>query len=158
MKTTRILFVCLGNICRSPAAEAIFKKIAEKYQLPAEVDSAGTSAWHEGEKADARMRMHARERGYNITSVSRKFKSSDFDDFDMVIAMDESNYYDLKQLALTPEHKAKIFRMGDFFNHAGYGYIPDPYYGGDAGFKLVIDLLEKGSKGLVSHIKKGLAP
>jgi protein-tyrosine phosphatase len=153
MKTTRILFVCLGNICRSPAAEAIFQKIAEKKQLPVEVDSAGTSAWHAGEKADARMRQHAKERGYNITSLSRKVQPSDFDDFDMIIAMDDNNYYDLKSMAQTLEHEKKIFRMGDFFNHKGYDYIPDPYYGGDAGFKLVIDLLEKGSKGLADHLK-----
>jgi protein-tyrosine phosphatase len=154
MKTTRILFVCLGNICRSPAAEAIFEKIAEKSQLPVEVDSAGTSAWHAGEKADARMRRHAKERGYNITSTSRKFIVSDFDDFDMIIAMDENNYYDLKSMAPTTDHVGKIYRMSDFFNHSGYDYIPDPYYGGDAGFELVIDLLEKGSKGLIEHMRK----
>jgi protein-tyrosine phosphatase len=154
MKTTRILFVCLGNICRSPAAEAIFLKIAEKKQLPVHVDSAGTSAWHAGEKADARMRRHTKERGYNITSTSRKFIVSDFDDFDMIIAMDNNNYFDLKSMAQNIEHEKKIFRMSDFFNHSGYDYIPDPYYGGDAGFKLVIDLLEKGSKGLIDHIRK----
>jgi len=154
MKTTRILFVCLGNICRSPAAEAIFQKIAEKAQLPVQVDSAGTSAWHAGEKADARMRRHAKERGYQITSLSRKFQASDFDDFDMIIAMDNNNYFDLKSLEQNIEHEKKIFRMSDFFNHSGYDYIPDPYYGGDAGFELVIDLLEKGSKGLIDYIRK----
>ena len=153
MKAARILFVCLGNICRSPAAEAIFLKIAEKYKLPVDVDSAGTSAWHEGEKADARMRRHAKERGYNITSVSRKVQSSDFDDFDMIIAMDDNNYYDLKSMAQTLEHEEKIYRMSNFFSHKVYDYIPDPYYGGDAGFELVIDLLEKGSNGLVDHLK-----
>ncbi|HHN48656.1 MAG TPA: low molecular weight phosphotyrosine protein phosphatase [Bacteroidales bacterium] len=154
MKTIRILFVCLGNICRSPAAEAIFKKIAEKNNLSAMVDSAGTSAWHEGEKADARMRMHAGKQGYNITSVSRKFRPEDFEDFDMIIAMDDNNYFDLKNLAQTPEHESKILRMGDFFDHPAYNYVPDPYYGGDEGFKLVIKLLEKGSKELVNKIKK----
>lgn len=154
MKTTRILFVCLGNICRSPAAEAIFQKIAEKKQLPVEVDSAGTSAWHAGEKADARMRRHAKEHGYNITSTARKFIVSDFDDFDMIIAMDDNNYHDLKSVAQSIVHEKKIFRMSDFFNHHEYDYIPDPYYGGDAGFELVIDLLEKGSKGLIDYIRK----
>lgn len=157
MKTTRILFVCLGNICRSPAAEAIFQKIAEKKQLPVEVDSAGTSAWHSGEKADARMRRHAKERGYYITSLSRKVQPSDFDDFDMIIAMDDNNYFDLKSMAQNIEHEKKIFRIGDFFNHSGYDYIPDPYFGGDEGFKLVIDLLEKGSRGLIEHIKKSIS-
>ena len=118
------------------------------------VDSAGTSAWHEGEKADARMRMHAGKQGYNITSVSRKFRPEDFEDFDMIIAMDDNNYFDLKNLAQTPEHESKILRMGDFFDHPAYNYVPDPYYGGDEGFKLVIKLLEKGSKELVNKIKK----
>jgi protein-tyrosine phosphatase len=154
MKTTRILFVCLGNICRSPAAEAIFKKIAEKNHLPVVVESAGTSAWHEGEKADARMRMHAGKQGYNITSISRKFRTNDFEDFDMIIAMDDNNFFDLKQMVQNPEHQNKIFRMGDFFDHSAYNYVPDPYYGGDEGFKLVIKLLEKGSKELVHKIKK----
>lgn len=154
MKTTRILFVCLGNICRSPAAEAIFIKIAKQKQLPVTVDSAGTSAWHAGEKADARMRRHAKERGYNITSLSRKVQPSDFDDFDMIIAMDDNNYYDLKSMAQTTDHEEIIFHMGDFFDHKGFNYIPDPYYGGDEGFKLVIDLLEKGSKGLIEYIRK----
>jgi len=157
MKTTRILFVCLGNICRSPAAEAVFLKIAEKKGLPVQVDSAGTSAWHEGEKADARMRRYAKERGYNITSISRKFRTSDFDEFDMIIAMDDNNYYDMKSLAQTNDHEKKLFRMGDFTEHPVYNYIPDPYYGGDEGFKLVIDLLEKGSKRLVDHMKNDKA-
>lgn len=154
MEPKKILFVCLGNICRSPAAEAIFKKIAEKKRLPVEVDSAGTSAWHEGEKADARMRMHARDRGYNITSISRKFKLSDFDNFDLIVAMDENNHYDLKKLATNPDHIAKICRMADFLFKSRYGEIPDPYYGGDEGFMLVIKLLEEGSENLIDFIRK----
>lgn len=157
MEPKKILFVCLGNICRSPAAEAIFKKIAEQKQLPVVVDSAGTSAWHEGEKADARMRMLTRDRGYNITSISRKFKNSDFDDFDMIIAMDENNHYDLKKLAGSPDHTAKIYRMSDFLLKSQYGEIPDPYYGGDEGFKLVIKLLEESSENLVDTIRKELS-
>lgn len=152
MNTKRILFVCLGNICRSPAAEAVFQKIAEKKGLPVEVNSAGTSAWHEGEKADARMRRHAKDRGYNITSISRKFRLSDFDDFDMIVAMDDNNYFDLKSLARTTDDMQKVHRMRDFFSRSDFDYIPDPYYGGDAGFKLVIDLLEDGSKGLIRFI------
>jgi protein-tyrosine phosphatase len=154
MKIKRILFVCLGNICRSPAAEAIFKKIADDIKLEVEVDSAGTSAWHAGERADARMRKHARERGYNITSLSRAFdEKTDFDNFDMIIAMDDSNYHTLKDMARTSDEELKIIRMGEFIIKSGYDYIPDPYYGGDAGFELVIDLLEKGSTALLKQLK-----
>lgn len=153
MKTKRILFVCLGNICRSPAAEAIFRKIAFNKKINVEVDSAGTSAWHEGEKADQRMRRHANERGYDITSISRKFRTSDFDNFDMIIAMDDSNYFDLKSAARTLDDVKKIHRMRDFFSRSDFDHIPDPYYGGDAGFTLVIDLLEEGANGLVKHLQ-----
>lgn len=155
MKIKRILFVCLGNICRSPAAEAIFKKMADDIKLEVEVDSAGTSAWHAGEKADSRMRMHARQRGYEITSISRGFDAeSDFDRFDMVIAMDDNNYFDLKQLARTTEEEEKIYRMRDFLAKSRYDHIPDPYYGGGEGFKMVIDLLEEGSEGLTGFLRK----
>jgi len=153
MKTKRILFVCLGNICRSPAAEAIVKKVASNSNINIFVDSAGTSAWHEGERADLRMRHHAKERGYDITSISRKFKTSDFDDFDMIIAMDNSNYFDLKSKARTPDDVKKIHRMSDFFSKSDFDHIPDPYYGGDAGFKLVIDLLEEGANGLIKYLQ-----
>jgi protein-tyrosine phosphatase len=150
-----LLFVCLGNICRSPAAEAIFKKMADDARLEVEVDSAGTSAWHEGERADARMRKHARERGYNITSVSRAFnEKKDFDEFDMIIAMDDNNFYNLKELAQNQEEEEKIFRMRDFLSKSGFDHIPDPYYGGADGFDLVIDLLEEGSIGLKNYLSK----
>ncbi len=155
MEAKRILFVCLGNICRSPAAETIFKKLASEKGIPVIVDSAGTSAWHEGEKADYRMRCYAKERGYTITSVSRKVTLSDFDDFDMIVAMDENNYFDLCLLTLDPEKRKKIFRMSKFIRKSGYSEIPDPYYGGYEGFKLVVDLLEDGSKKIIEFLKKG---
>jgi len=98
---TRILFVCLGNICRSPSAEAIFREYANRNQLDVEVDSAGTSAWHQGEKADHRMRQSALKRGYNITSLSRPFVRSDFELFDLIVAMDDQNFHDLNDKALT---------------------------------------------------------
>ncbi len=155
METKRILFVCLGNICRSPAAEAIFLKTAQNNGLAVEVDSAGTSAWHAGELADARMRKHARARDYNITSISRGFDPlTDFDDFDMVIAMDDNNYYDLKKQARTTDQEQKIYRMRDFFLKSDFDHIPDPYYGGADGFDLVIDLLEDASEGMVKQLKK----
>jgi protein-tyrosine phosphatase len=153
-KIFRILFVCLGNICRSPAAEAIFKSFAEKEGLPVFVDSAGTSGWHEGEKADSRMRAHARKHGYEITSISRPFRrSSDFDQFDIIVPMDDSNFYDLKEQAKTIEESEKIVHISDFIAGSGYSYIPDPYYGGEEGFLLVIKLLEKASARLVADLR-----
>ncbi len=155
MDKKRILFVCLGNICRSPAAEGIFAKKAAEKGLKLKIDSAGTSAWHQGEKADARMRKHARERGYDLSSISRRFDArSDFDAFDLIIAMDDQNYYDLMEQARTPEEEEKIHRMRDFLKNQAYDHIPDPYYGGASGFDLVIDLLEEGAESLLDYIKE----
>lgn len=153
MKNHRILFVCLGNICRSPAAEAIFLQMAREQGLNVEVDSAGTSAWHAGEKADARMRKHASERGYTITSISRAFRRDDFEQFDMIIAMDDQNFFNLRSEARSTDDEAKIYRMRDFFVEKDFDHIPDPYYGGSKGFDLVIDLLEDASQGLLNKLK-----
>jgi protein-tyrosine phosphatase len=152
---TRILFVCLGNICRSPAAETIFKAIATKHRLNVVVDSAGTSAWHEGELTDHRMRESMQRYGYKATSLSRPFRpEKDFDAFDMIIAMDELNYIDIRQLARNETDEKKIFKMKDFFINQAAEFIPDPYYSGPSGFDLVITLLEDASQGLVNHLKE----
>ncbi len=150
----RLLFVCLGNICRSPAAEAIVAKMADEKGLNLEVDSAGTSAWHAGERADRRMRLTARERGYNITSISRPFIPSDFEEFDMIIAMDDQNYFHLREQARTQQEVEKIFRMREFFKDQSFDHVPDPYYGGADGFNQVIDLLEGASVNLIDHLSK----
>ena len=152
---TRILFVCLGNICRSPAAETIFKAVATKHKLNVVVDSAGTSAWHEGELTDHRMRESLQKYGYKATSLSRPFRpETDFDDFDMIIAMDELNFIDIQQLARNETDEKKLFKMKDFFIGQKADFIPDPYYSGPSGFDLVINLLEDASQGLVNHIKE----
>ncbi|MBK9291914.1 MAG: low molecular weight phosphotyrosine protein phosphatase [Bacteroidetes bacterium] len=151
-KPYRVLFVCLGNICRSPAAEGIFKRIAYERGLNVEVDSAGTSGWHEGEAADSRMRRAARQRGYELTSISRPVRRSDFGRFDLIVAMDDSNYFNLREMATNKEEEDKIVRMADFLDRKDYDHIPDPYYGGTEGFNLVIDLLEEASENLADEI------
>jgi protein-tyrosine phosphatase len=152
----KVLFVCLGNICRSPSAEAIFRGFAKKKNLgdQFEIDSAGTSGYHQGEPADARMRRHASKRGYQLTSLSRRFDPErDFDDFDIIIAMDRDNLHDLRQMARNETDEEKLFLMTDFSSAYDYDHVPDPYYGGDQGFELVIDLLEDASDGLFRHLK-----
>ncbi len=150
-----ILFVCLGNICRSPSAEAVFKHLVEKRGENGQffIDSAGTSAWHAGEKADARMRRHAKKRGIELTSISRKFVPEDFDRFDYIIAMDRENMDEMKRMARNKNDLDKLHMMTDFSQKFNYHEIPDPYYGGDEGFELVLDLLEDANKGLLEHIK-----
>lgn len=155
-KKIKVLFVCLGNICRSPSAEAIFRDYVEKkgFGKIFEIDSAGTSGYHQGEPADSRMRRHTSKRGYKLTSLSRKFEpDSDFDHFDMIVAMDRDNLHDLKQMARSKEDEKKLYLMTDFSTEFDYNYVPDPYYGGDQGFELVIDLLEDASSGLFNHLK-----
>ncbi len=151
MKKYRILFVCLGNICRSPSAEAVFRayvKKAGKEDL-FEIDSAGTSDWHEGERADKRMQKHAVKRGYNLTGRSRPFRSqTDFDRFDLIVAMDDNNYHNLKDQARSIEEENRIVKMTDFSSQFNYDHVPDPYYGGDDGFEVVLDILEDASEGL----------
>lgn len=150
----RLLFVCLGNICRSPSAEAVMKKLVAEAGLSdrIEVDSAGITGYHEGEPADRRMRGPAARRGYRLDSVSRPVRLSDFYDFDLLIGMDDRNVEDLKRMAPDVETAAKVRRMTDYSRTRLHDYVPDPYYGGASGFELVLDLLEDACEGLLTTL------
>lgn len=151
----RLLFVCLGNICRSPSAEAVMKKLVKEAGLEnrIEIDSAGILGYHEGEMADSRMRAHAARRGYKLDSLSRPIRTEDFFNFDLIIGMDNRNMDDLRQKAPDLESVAKIHQMTEYSHNKLYDYVPDPYYGGDSGFELVLDLLEEACHGLLETIK-----
>lgn len=153
----KILFVCLGNICRSPSAEAVFNSLIEKNDLKSAMscDSAGTEAYHVGQKADYRMRQFAQKRGYHLTSISRRVDSdSDFDQFDYIIGMDRQNVRDLKSIARNENDRKKIFLMTDLCIKPRFDSVPDPYYGGDAGFELVLDILEDACDGLLRKLQE----
>ncbi len=158
MDKTKILFVCLGNICRSPSAEAVMKAIVERNGIANqfEIDSAGITGYHAGDSADERMQRHAIQRGYNLTSISRQVKAPiDFDYFDYIIGMDGQNMDDLLYLAKDEQHRNKISRMTDYCTEHSNTSVPDPYYGGAAGFELVLDILEDACQGLLKHLKDG---
>ena len=156
MAKKKILFVCLGNICRSPAAEAVMTRLLKNNNLvdSVEVDSAGTIDYHEGEPADARMRVYAEKRGYKLNSVARKFNPDiDFEKFDYIITMDNSNLEEVKALDLDNKFIKKIYRMVDFSKYYDEAEIPDPYYGGREGFENVLDILEDAAQGLLEKLE-----
>ncbi|MBL1212212.1 MAG: low molecular weight phosphotyrosine protein phosphatase [Ignavibacteriae bacterium] len=154
----KILFVCLGNICRSPSGEAVMNELIRRENLQDKIscDSAGTIAYHEGNPADSRMKTHAIKRGYNLTSMARKFNEADFEKFDYIIAMDESNYNDLLSYDINNKYKSKIFMMTDFSTNNNFAEVPDPYYGGPEGFETVLDILEDTCAGLLEDVKTKL--
>lgn len=155
----KILFVCMGNICRSAAAEAVLKKYIADKGLKDEyfVDSAGVIGCHVGESADRRMIAAAAERGYVVDSIARRVSSQDFDRFDKVIAMDNSNVSDLRTLCRTYEHNTKLCKLTDFssakfFEKYKMTEVPDPYYGGADGFTLVLDMLEDAMPQILARV------
>lgn len=154
----RLLFVCMGNICRSPAAEGLMIDLVKRNGFESQItcDSAGTLGYHEGALPDARMRKHALSRGIELSSRARKFVKEDFENFDYILAMDNDNFSNI--LALDPQgkYKNKVFMMTDFCKGRPEKEVPDPYYGGATGFDHVLDILENATKGLLEKVKAKL--
>ena len=146
MDKLSVLFVCLGNICRSPAAEAIFRNLINDKGIGNKfiVDSAGTGSWHVGKKADSRMRFAANQRNINITSNARQIKKEDFSEFKYILVMDDSNFKNVTDFKnrVKGSDFAKILKIQDFSSIFNEKEVPDPYFGGDAGFDHVLDILE----------------
>lgn len=153
MTSQKILFVCLGNICRSPAAEGVLRSMCRVEGLDDlfEIDSAGTYGGHAGEPSDPRMREAAYSRGYHLTHRSRQITIDDFEIFDRIIVMDDSNYHNVHRLAPSPEAARKIERFAELVHSIpDVHYVPDPYYEGRAGFYHVLDILEDGCRTLIT--------
>jgi protein-tyrosine phosphatase len=148
----RILFVCLGNICRSPAAEGVMRAKARERDISVYIESAGTGAWHVGNPPDARMIKAAARRGYDLSHQrARKVADSDFFEFDYLLAMDLSNHTDLLDLA--PPNRECDIRLFLDFADCQERETPDPYYGGDQGFEHVLDLIERGADSFLDHLE-----
>jgi protein-tyrosine phosphatase len=147
---TRILFVCLGNICRSPTAEGVMRRLVEEEGLEdqIEIDSAGTGGWHVGAPPDQRATEAARRRGTTLSGAARRFDPADFDRFDLILAMDAENKRDLLALAPDDEARAKV----RLFLSGGRD-VPDPYYGGAGGFEEVLDLVEEAARELLAEVR-----
>ena len=152
----KVLFVCLGNICRSSTAEGVMLHLLKEAGMEKEVmiDSAGMLSYHQGELPDSRMRAHAAKRGYNLVHRSRPVTTDDFDKFDLILGMDDRNIDDLRDKAPSTEALKKIGRMTDYCRRMPADHVPDPYYGGSEGFEYVLDVLEDACGGLLEELKK----
>ncbi len=150
---TRVLFVCMGNICRSPAAEIVFSHLIEDAGLKGKIehDSAGTIGYHQGNPPDPRMRTHLTAQGYRVFGTARPIRAKDLQDFDWILVMDEENERDVRKLDPQGIHAKKIRRFTDFCRHHSIDHVPDPYYGGDEGFTKVIDLVEDACAGWIEQ-------
>lgn len=148
-----VLFVCLGNICRSPTAHAVFRQKVKDAGILVEIESAGTSAYHEGAKPDPRSIAAGKKRNYDFSGIeSRKIRDEDFEHYDYILAMDNDNLASLlNQCPSEYQHKVKLF-LTFAENYGDTDEVPDPYYGGAAGFELVLDLIEDASKGLLQAL------
>lgn len=156
MDKTKILFICLGNICRSPAAHAVMQAYVDEAGLTGAfvIDSAGIGPWHVGQLPDRRMRQHGARRGYKVDHVARQLDAPhDFDAFDYIVVMDEENYRNVAAQARDDADRRKVIRMADsFVRYKGRRSVPDPYYGGASDFELALDLVEDGCRGLLDKL------
>lgn len=152
----KVLFVCMGNICRSPAAEGVMLHMLRQNGLEKQVqiDSAGTGGWHSGNRADERMRKHAALRGYSLDSRARQVRESDFEHFDLILVMDRDNMRQIKPFSFSPRGMHKVRLFCEFARDRQEKEVPDPYYGGDDGFEQVLDIVENGCEHLLRHIRK----
>jgi protein-tyrosine phosphatase len=176
-RATRLLFVCLGNICRSPTAEGVMRALVEQAGLQdrVEVDSAGTGAWHVGNPPDARAVAAARARGIGLDGRARQIRREDFDDFDLMLAMDSENMRELRRLAPGRREREKVRLLREFDPAGGAGEreqpsrplarrvagdldVPDPYYGAAGGFEEVLELVHAACVGLLAQIQSGRLP
>lgn len=156
----KILFVCLGNICRSSTAEGVMLHLIKEAGLEKEfvIDSAGILSYHQGELPDSRMRAHAARRGYQLVHRSRPVRTEDFYNFDLIIGMDDRNIDDLKEKAPSTEEWKKIHRMTEYCTRIPADHVPDPYYGGAEGFEYVLDVLEDACAGLLTSLTQVTDP
>jgi protein-tyrosine phosphatase len=154
----KILFVCMGNICRSPAAEGVMKVFIDQNGMKNKffIDSAGTIDYHEGELPDPRMIEAASERGYNLDHKARQIRKTDLENFDYIITMDDGIHKSVLRLDPQKKYHHKIFRMTDFLTALKSDEIPDPYYGNKKDFEYTLDLIEDASKGLLNYLQKDL--
>lgn len=152
--TPSILFVCLGNICRSPAAEGVLRHLAEKEGVKVHIESCGLGDWHKGSLPDARMREATKNRGIILTSRAQKIEPEFFDRFDLIFVADHKVLNELYKYATTPEYKAKMHFITHFSPSFHDQEVPDPYYQGEAGFEHVLDMLEDSCQGILDYIKK----
>jgi protein-tyrosine phosphatase len=155
----RLLFVCLGNICRSPAAEAVMRALVESEGLAENVSirSAGTAGWHAGKLPDQRMRNAGQNRGYDLSSRARQVTEDDLRLHDLVLVMDRQNLRDVLSYDSKSQFSSKIRLFCEFCADHDEEEVPDPYYGGEQGFEHVLDLLEDGCRGVLRHVRSSLA-
>ena len=151
----RVLFICLGNICRSPSAEGVFRQIVDEHSIEyINIDSAGTGSWHIGNPPDRRAQAAAKERGIDLSGLrARQLQPEDGEKFDYLIAMDRENDRNIKN-CIASEHHHKVHMMLSFLEGSDLIEVPDPYYGGEDGFEHVLDLIEQAGLGLLHHIRQ----
>jgi protein-tyrosine phosphatase len=162
-RPARLLFVCLGNICRSPTAEGVMRSLVRQAGLEdsIELDSAGTGAWHVGSAPDERASAAAGSRGIALDGCARQVRAEDFEDFDLLIAMDRANLRELRALASDDEQRARVRLLREFDPASAGGAdldVPDPYYGAPGGFEEVLDLVQAACEGLLAQVRAGEAP